>query len=143
MDWRFAMRVFPMMMLCAALALGGCDAFESHPSGPLVADVRSPITDVPVPAGFTMAPESNSTVSGGQRTVNHKYTGSDQVLPVASFYKDEMPKRGWKLEGTEQPSGKEVVLHFSKEKAAKPEGCTVTVTARDFDTAIRVKIESK
>ena len=125
-----------------ACSLAGCGLFARHSSGPLIADARSPITDVPVPAGFSLAGDSRSEMSGGQRIVDHKYTGTDDVLPVASFFKEQMPKNGWKLDGTEQPSGKEAVLHFSKEKTTKPETCTVTVTARawTFDTAIRIRI---
>jgi hypothetical protein len=139
------MRILSAVTLSLALALTGCGLFATPSSGPLVVDSRSPITDVPVPAGFTLADDSRSNVINGQRLVDHRYKGTDQLLPVTSFYRDEMPKRGWKSTGTELVSGKESILRFSKENTSKPETCTITVTARDltFDTTIKIKIEPK
>jgi hypothetical protein len=139
------MRPLFILALSLTLLLPGCGLFATHSSGPLIVDARSPITDVPVPAGFTLADDSRSTVLNGQRLVDHRYTGTDQLLPVTSFYRDEMPKRGWKATGTELVSGKESILRFAKESTSKPENCTITVTTRDwtFDTAIKIKIEPK
>ena len=77
-----------------------------------------------------MTGDSQATSSGGQRTIDHKYKGSDQLLPVASFYKDQMPGHGWKLATTEQPSGKEVILHYQKDKPS--ETCVVSVSGRAY-----------
>ena len=127
----------------ATAALSGC-GLGGHSSGPLFADARSPITDVPVPVGFGMGDKSRAGTENNQRVVDHYYTGKDQILPVVAFYKEQMPKHGWKLDDgyPDQISGKEIVLRYSHEKpTTKPETCTITVTSRTFDTAIRIKLD--
>jgi hypothetical protein len=125
--------------LCVVLALGGCGLFNAKSSGPLIADARSPIVDVPVPAGFAMSDESTSKVipGGGLRVVNHRYVGYEDVLPVVEFYKQTMPTKGWVLADQNQQPGQEVILHYTK----KSEECNVTVSERTFDTVILVKID--
>src|SRR6185436_16684900 len=95
-----------------------CELFNKNTNAPLVADTHSPVTDAPVPAGFTMRKESTSKVVPGNslRFVDHSYSGEDAVLPVVNFYKEQMPEKGWTLLDQTQPSGREVVLHFSKAK---------------------------
>jgi hypothetical protein len=131
------MRLTHFFPLAVVLALGGCGTTDSA-SAPLIADVRSPIADVPVPAGFSMASTSTSKMvaESGLRTVNHFYTGHDNFLAVANFYRDKMPQKGWVWTGQTQPTGKQVIEHFSK----KAEICTVTVDSRLFDTMIHIEI---
>jgi hypothetical protein len=125
--------------LCVVLALGGCGLFYDKSSGPLIADARSPIVDVPVPAGFTMSDESTSKVipGGGLRMVNHRYVGYEDVLPIVEFYKQTLPTKGWVLADQSQQPGQEVSLHFTK----RSEQCYVTISDRTFDTVILVKID--
>src|SRR5689334_19384523 len=99
-----SMRIASVLVCLSLAACGG------HSNGPLVRDVFSPITDVPVPVGFSVAGDSRADVGGGQRVVDQRYTGSDHVLPVVSFYKEQMPKFDWKLENIEEVSSKEDVL---------------------------------
>jgi hypothetical protein len=134
------MRLAQIFPLCVALTLGGCGLFGGGGgSGPLVADVMSPIVDVPVPAGFSMSASSSSkeVAAGGLRVVDHYYTGQDEFLAVANFYKERLPQKGWTWVEQIQPTGKEVIEHFTK----KGEDCTVTVTKRLFDTMIRIQIK--
>jgi hypothetical protein len=48
-----------------------------------------------------------------------------------------MPQKDWIWADQNQPTGKEVVVHFTK----KGEECFVTVTKRMFDTVIRIRID--
>lgn len=133
------MRPMQVISLCVVLAMGGCGLFSSKSSGPLIADARSPIVDVPVPAGFTMSDESSSRVvpASGLRVVNHRYTGQEDLLPIVEFYKRTLPTKGWVLADQSQQPGQEVSLHYTK----KSEECNVTVSERTFDTVIRIKID--
>lgn len=125
------------ILVMAVCAMAGCSG--SHADTPLIPDSRSPISDVPVPAGFTMMADSTSKVvmADQMRVVDHRYHGSDGVLPVVNFYRDQLPQRQWTLVDQTQPNGKEVSLHFQKNK----EDCTVTVTKHTFDTQIHVQIQ--
>jgi hypothetical protein len=124
------------MPLVLALVMGGCGAKNT---GPLIPDAASPISDVPVPAGFSMADNSTSKVVPGSslRIVDHRYKGSDELLPVVTFYKEELPKRDWSLVDQTQASAKEITLHFTK----KSEEAYVTVTQKTFDTEIRIRLD--
>ena len=133
------MRHTRLIPLLAAIALGGCGLFGGSGNAPLIADARSPIVDVPVPAGFSMSDDSTSKLIPGSalRLVNHRYTGHDDLMPVVNFYRDQMPQKEWIWLDQNQPMGKEIVVHFSK----KGEECYVTVTKRMLDTVIRVRID--
>ena len=128
-------RMAPLMMV---LMLGGCGWFNSS-NGPLIPDAKSPISDVPVPAGFSMKGDSTSQVitSSSLRVVNHRYTGSDDWLEVVAFYRAQMPTREWTFVDQSQLAGQEITLHYTK----RSEDCRVSVSKRTFDTQVRVKID--
>ena len=130
--------VLMILALSGAGGLGGCGLFNSN-TGPLIVDTRSPISDVPVPAGFAMTDDSSSKVitSSSLRVVDHGYKGSDDLLPVVTFYKEQIPKKDWNFIDQTQVSGKEITLHFTK----RSEDCHITVRERVLDTMIRVKID--
>lgn len=132
------MRITKIAPLMMALMVGGCGLFSSS-TGPLIPDSKSPISDVPVPAGFSMKEDSTSQVisSSSLRMVNHRYAGSDDWLEVVAFYRAQMPTREWTFVDQTQPPSKEISLHYSK----RNEDCRVTVTKRTFDTQIRIKID--
>jgi hypothetical protein len=130
------------MQACAmvlVMAMGGCGLFNSSGGGPVIADARSPITDVPVPAGFSMSEESTSRQMSASnlRIVNHRYTGHEDFMEVVDFYKRVLPTKGWVRVDQSQQPGNEVSMQYVK----KGEACNVTVWERTFDTVIRVKID--
>src|ERR1051325_4894181 len=110
------MRLLKISPLLAVLALGGCGLFGQKNDAPLIPDARSPISDVPIPAGFTMMDDSSSKVITGSslRVVDHGYKGSDDLLPVVTFYKNVMPGKDWTFVDQTQVSGKEITLHYTK-----------------------------
>jgi hypothetical protein len=117
--------------------LGGC----SHPSDEtqpaLIPAVASPVADVPIPAGFAMTGDSTSKVeASGLRFVDHKYDGTDDVLPVVRFYKDQMPTKGWTFVDQNQLVHNEISLHFTK----NGEDCVITVKPGTFRTHVQVQI---
>jgi hypothetical protein len=132
---RFA---FPLAVLALSLTLGACSHPSSDVQSPLIPAVASPVADVPIPAGFSMTGDSTSKVeSSGLRFVDHKYVGSDDVLPVVRFYKDQMPTKGWTFVDQNQLVHNEISLHFSKNS----EDCTITITPGTFRTHIRAQID--
>jgi hypothetical protein len=126
------------LSLAFAGGLGGCSHSSADSQEALIPAVASPVADVPIPAGFSMRGDSTSKVeSSGLRFVDHKYVGSDDVLPVVRFYKDQMPAKGWTFVDQNQLVHNEISLHFSKNS----EECMITVTPGTFRTLVRVQID--
>jgi hypothetical protein len=126
-----------LVLGATAVALGGCTS-DKNPGTPLIPAVNAPISDVPLPAGFTidMSKSISHVVPGNSfRSVNHEYKGSDAAIPVVRFYKDQMPPKGWTLIDQNEVKGK-YTLRFSKNK----EDCAVSVWEGTFDTHINVTI---
>jgi hypothetical protein len=134
-------RVSFILLAALAGALPGCGLFGTRNSGPLVPAANSPITDVPVPAGFTLiADTSTSKIIPGNnlRIVNHNYKGSDDVLPIVNFYQTQLPEKGWKWVDTTGAAGSEYNVHFTRNN----EDLMVTVTpARWGGSYIRIKLD--
>lgn len=134
-------RKIALALLTAAL-LTGCGERETNEDTmrPLLADVNSPIADVPIPAGFTMSKdekESFSDVYGNSslRFVKHHYTGSDNYLMVAKFYREQMPQKKWTLVQQSQ-EGESLTLTFLKNN----EDCIINIRPTSFKTHVRVRI---
>jgi len=130
--------VLTLFVVVAVASFAGCSSGGSAASQPaLVAAANSPITDVPVPAGFSMRSSSWSHVIPGssQRFVNHEYRGSDGYLAVARFYKEQMPAHGWTLL-SQQQFDEIVTLNFAKNN----EPATITITEGTFHTTINVQV---
>src|ERR1035437_478460 len=132
------MRLAPLA-IGLTLFMAACTSTQKD--APLIAAPGSPIADVPVPAGFEMIKSvstSNVVLALSQRFVDHQYSGSDDFLPVARFYKDQMPGKGWTMVDQSQGNAT-VTLHFTKNS----EDCHVTVKDGTWATKtnIRVKID--
>jgi hypothetical protein len=126
-----------MLALLAMTALPACSG-SHHDSVNLAPAATSPIADVPIPVEFSMTGESTSKVeASGLRFVDHKYEGSDDVLPVIRFYKDQMPAKGWTFVSQNQLLHNEISLRYTKNS----EDCTITVTPGSMHTHIRVQID--
>jgi hypothetical protein len=126
------------VLVVAMMGMGGCSHTSNEATTPLIPAVDPPVADVPIPAGFRMTGDSTSKVeSTGLRFVNHLYVGSDDILPVVRFYKDEMPKKGWGFVDQTQMVDNEIRLHFSKNS----EDCVVTVEPGTLHTHVRVQID--
>jgi len=60
--------------------------------------VNPRLPDVPVPAGFVFkANESQERQARGFRFVRHSYKGDATVRQVTDFYREYMPRMGWRL----------------------------------------------
>lgn len=133
------LRTLPLIALASllALALPACQTGSGNANTPLIASSSSPIADVPIPAGFAMRGGSQSyvTPNGQLRFVNHHYKGSEDMLPVVRFYRDQLPNNGWNLV-SQQQAGDAVVLNFTKGS----EDLIVTVKEGTLHTHVNVRL---
>jgi hypothetical protein len=89
----------------------------------LVAKVRPPIPDVPVPVGFALdESRSRDFAAAGARYVDHVYHGGDGRFAVARFYRQHMPAARWVLVTSLFVQG-DLMLDFEKET----ERCRVVI----------------
>jgi hypothetical protein len=73
--------------------------------------VNPRLPDVPVPAGFSFdADRSKERMARGFRFVEHHYKGKATVRQVAGFYRDIMPRAGWKPLEENLVSGRQRLL---------------------------------
>jgi hypothetical protein len=142
---KLSSRALALPLLLAAAVLPACSLFgngsHSTVSPTLITAPNSPIADVPIPAGFALIKgESTSKVipASNVRFVDHLYSGNDDLLPVVSFYRDQLPATGWALVDQTQ-SKADITLHFTKGS----EDCFVTVTSGSLvkNTHIRIRID--
>jgi hypothetical protein len=105
----------------------------------LVAAADSPVADAPVPAGFWMTSESRSSVTPGTqlRFVDHYYKGSEALLPVVAFYREQMPKNGWTLLNQQQQMGGDWLLTFTKGS----EDLMISLSEGTFHLTIHMRLE--
>lgn len=134
---------------CLLLALLGCESIPTAthsddgqllapaPASGLVALVRSPIPDVPMPVGFVaVAARSNSTVNAdGTRVVNHTYQGRATVADAVRFYRQQLPINQWQYV-REQFDGTMTRMQFVK----GPEELLVEIAQpRVLDIVVRIR----
>ncbi len=129
---------FAFVCTLAVAGLSACNGVSNRENPDLIPAVASPIADVPIPAGFRMTGDSTSKVeASGLRFVDHKYDGTDDLLPLVKFYKDQMPTKGWSFVDQNQLLHNEIVLHFSKNS----EDCMITINPGSFHSHVRVQID--
>ena len=102
------------------IGISGCQFGQS---GPMTAQSRSPIPDVPLPTGFKMKElRSRSMTSGSSRFVDHLYYGKADRVTVADFFEKQMPVNGWVALANNFVQGRSA-LDFTK----SGESCRITV----------------
>ena len=126
--------IIGLLAATAWLFAGGCNGSSQSTSNPparaemgseLVAQVKPPIPDLPVPVSFSLnEDESRSIASAGMRFVEHVYVGKPDKYAVKRFYMARMPENRWVLINDVIASG-EVRLEF--EKDGRGERCTLII----------------
>ena len=125
------------LLVSLAATLVACGGGKSTAVN-LIPAAGSPISDVPVPAGFLidMSKSNSHVVPASQfRSVYHEYKGDDYLLQVVRFYRDQLPTKGWTMIDQNQLKDR-VTLRFTKGK----EDCSVTVWEGTMDTHIIITI---
>ncbi len=88
----------------------GCGEEAARPAAAAPA-VNPRLPDVPVPAGFKFqADQSTERRVRGFRFVRHYYKGKASVREVTQFYRDIMPRAGWRSVEESLVSGRRRLL---------------------------------
>jgi len=97
-----ALAIFGIMWMAL-----GCNEEKGRAAAAAPA-VNPRLPDVPVPAGFTFQPkDSTERRARGFRFVRHYYKGGATIRQVAEFYRDVMPRVGWRTVEENLVSGKQ------------------------------------
>lgn len=97
-------RMIMLGLLVLFLHALGC---QNNSGGDLGAQARSPLPDVPLPAGFELEElRSRSWKSGENRFVDHMYEGRGDKFAVSRFYEKQMPVSGWTMESDQFLQGR-------------------------------------
>lgn len=118
------MRLVALAALAAGLLVAGCQS--DLRTTPLTASRTPFVRDIPVPMSFELVDTmSRSYRRGGFRMIEHSYFGYAEPITVYAFYRDEMPKAGWRSLSDQNVQGTyHLSFHKGKETA-------VVVVARD------------
>lgn len=124
---------FPSILALAVLA--GCAS-----TNPGVPDTQA---DIPVPAGFSRAPDNEETKSYFEQQATFRnyrvsYDGKAKAGDTTAFYQREMPHNGWTQESaTPDARGGGAMLSFLKDS----ERCKIWTKQRPDDETTRVTVE--
>ena len=131
---RAFLRFSPVLLL----AIAGCSDTTTDPSQGLIAAPVSPVIDIPVPAGFHMAGDSQTFIAPNQqlRMAHIHMKGNDDYLSVARFFREQLPLKGWTLLSQTQ-NGQTVIQSYSK----PAEDLTITVTEGILNTHAYIKLD--
>jgi hypothetical protein len=97
---------------------------EANAPAELVAQLKPPVPDIPLPLGFDIDQgNSRSSAGGGFRLVDYKFDGRPDKWAVGRFYKRQMPANRWTLE-TDNMIGGSIYLLFTNGK----EYCNIVIS---------------
>jgi len=132
-----------VLLSCSLISFFGCASAEKAEIGSGSASVLEPATilkfsDVPVPIGFKLLPQSSySFESAGVRVGVLKYQGKANADLVESFYKEQMPIYGWNLLNAIEYGDR--LLNFERES----ETCIVTLSPKGNKVMITASLGPK
>ncbi|MEK7467943.1 MAG: hypothetical protein AAB074_11055 [Planctomycetota bacterium] len=118
-----------------AAILAGCAS-----TNPGVPDTQD---DIPVPQGFTRAPDDTETKSMWEKQDNFRiyrvsYDGKAKAGDTTAFYKEQMPKNGWTLETANvDAKGGGAMLSYLKDS----ERCKIETKQKADDETTRVTVD--
>jgi len=131
----FIVMVGLVVLAWVSIGMTGC---QSSQPGPMTAQTRSPIPDVPLPLGFKLKElRSRSWTSGSLRFVDHLYYGKGDRVNVVDFFEKQMPVNGWAQLCNQFTQGRSS-LDFAK----SGENCRITVfrDGRFSSTSVQIAI---
>jgi hypothetical protein len=106
------------------LMMAGCQG--EMRTAPLTASRTPFVRDIPVPMSFELVDTmSRSDRRPGFRRIEHSYFGIVEPVIAYAFYRDEMPKCGWRLLSDQNVQG---IYHLSFQKGQE---AAVVVVKRD------------
>ncbi|MFP4106913.1 MAG: hypothetical protein ACLFVU_12590 [Phycisphaerae bacterium] len=131
-----------LWMVSVVLLAAGCNNTPTAANSPgeiseLSRQARPPVSDVPVPRGFSLdESRSRSFASGGLRYLDHRYTGGEDKFAVARFFKKQMPVFRW-ARVTDMFVQGDIILDFEKDS----ERCRVVISDGGWTTSTVVKMQ--
>jgi hypothetical protein len=127
-----------LLAVCAGAATGCQNELRT---APLTASRTPFIRDIPVPMSFELVDTmSRSYKRGGFRMIEHSYFGDAEPITVYAFYRDEMPRSGWRLLSDQNVQG---AYHLSFHKGQETAVIVVTRRRRELRTGALVSIVVK
>lgn len=120
-----------LCLILAPLALAmGCQ--QELRTAPLTASRTPFVRDIPVPISFELVDAmSRSYRRAGFRMIEHSYFGYAEPVTVYAFYRDEMPRSGWKTLSDQNVQG---TYHLSFQKGKET---AVVIVSRDRKDLLR------
>ena len=124
-----------VLALFTTAVLAGCAS-----TNPGVPDLQE---DIPVPQGFSRAPDNEETKSYWEKQATFRlyrvsYDGKAKAGDTTTFYQQQMPKNGWTQEtATPDARGGGAMLSFLKDS----ERCKIWTKQRPDDETTRVTVE--
>jgi hypothetical protein len=110
-------------------------------TAPLTASRTPFVRDIPVPMSFELVDTmSRSYKRPGFRMIEHSYFGIAEPVTAYAFYRDEMPKCGWRLLSDQNVQG---IYHLSFQKGQEAAVVVVKRDRRDLHRGTLVSISVK
>jgi hypothetical protein len=115
----------------------GCASTEQkkdmNTSSTLEAQALARFSDIPLPTGFKLIPQSSySFESSGVRVGVLKYQGKANPDQVLNFYREQMPMYNWRLLNVTEYIDR--VLNFDRDN----ETCIITLSGRGSSVTITI-----
>lgn len=128
------------LALAAVLPVAtGCQ--EELRTAPLTASRTPFVRDIPVPMSFELVDTmSRSYRRAGFRMIDHSYFGYAEPITVYAFYRDEMPKAGWRVLSDQNVQGS---YHLSFQKGKETAVVVVTRDRRSLRSGALVTVTVK
>lgn len=133
-----------VVLLCLALVVSaavsaGCQ--NELRTAPLTASRTPFVRDVPVPMSFELVDTmSRSYKRAGFRMIEHSYFGDAEPITVYAFYREEMPKCGWRTLSDQNVQGS---YHLSFQKGQETAVVVVTRSRRELRSGALVSVAVK
>lgn len=110
-------------------------------TAPLTASRTPFVRDIPVPMSFELVDTiSRSYKRAGFRMIEHSYFGYAEPITVYAFYRDEMPRAGWKPLSDQNVQGS---YHMSYQKGQETAVVIVKRDRRDLRAGALVSVTVK
>lgn len=132
----------PRLMGVAAavwLMMAGCEG--EMRTAPLTASRTPFVRDIPVPMSFELVDTmSRSDRRPGFRRIEHSYFGIVEPITAYAFYRDEMPKCGWRLLSDQNAQG---IYYLSFQKGQEAAVVVVKRERRGLQRGTLVSVSVK
>lgn len=134
-------RVWVAMWMCGiGLLATGC-GYGTLRTVPLTASRTPFVRDVPVPMSFELVDNlTQSYRTQDQRVIRHAYFGQAEPITAYAFYRQEMPRQGWRQLSDSNAGG---TYHLAYGKGNEVATVQISRETRNFRAGALVLIKVK